>query len=211
MDEAVQLITRGNSKLGKGVFVTSLPAGESCPGATDWCSRFCYAKKGFFTMTTHRNKYSRQLALLRSDPGAYEAQLRFELSKLKTGSVMRFHVAGDIDSVEHIGIIARAISSRPDIQFYLYTRSWRVAELREAIERQLFPLANLHVWGSTDPSCGEPPEGWRSARVFDSADDARAGGYSVVCPEQLGRKASCSECQLCWHAKPNAKLAFIAH
>lgn len=207
----MSLVTKGNSKLGPGVYVTSLTAGASCPGASSWCEALCYAKKGFFLMPTHQDKYAQQLMLLREDPGAYEAQLTWEVAKLRPGSVFRYHVSGDIDSVEHVGIIRRVTESRPDVVFYLYTRSYRVAVIRRAIEKQLFQLPNLHVWGSTDPTMPPVPKGWREARVFDTADEARTGGFGTVCPEQTGRKASCSECGLCWRAKPTAQLAFITH
>lgn len=205
------LVTKGNSKLGKGVYITSLTAGDSCGGASDWCREYCYAKRGFFTMPTHLSKYAEQLSLLREDPGAYEAQLRLEVAKLPAGSVFRFHVSGDIDSVEHVGIIRRVVESRPEVEFYLYTRSYRVTAIRRAVEKQLFQLPNLHVWGSTDPTMPPAPKGWREARVFDTQEQARDGGFAVICPEQTGRKASCTDCGLCWHAKPTAQLAFITH
>lgn len=205
------LLNRGNTKLGKDVWHTNLPAGVSCPGASNWCELHCYAKKGFYRMPTTTVKYADNLALLREDPGAYEAQLGFELAKLKPGSVVRVHTSGDLESVEHIGIWARVAAGNEHITFYLYTRSHAVPKLRAAIERDLFPVANMHVWASTDESMSRAPSGWREARVFDTAEEAREGTFGVVCPEQTGKRASCTDCGLCWNAKPNAKLAFVSH
>jgi hypothetical protein len=153
-------------------------------------------------------KYRGNLAMLRESPEAYREALVSDLSALKIGSVFRFHTAGDIDSVEHVGIIADACNSRPDVSFYLYTRSWRVPDIREAIESTLFPIPNLTVWASTDPSLKSAPEGWREARVFGTFDDAE--GYAH-CPEQTGKRPDCESCGLCWNAKEGARLAFAQH
>lgn len=210
MADELKLVTRGNKKLGGRVYVTSLTSGESCPGASSWCEALCYAKKGFFQMPTIQQRYQQQLVLLREDPGAYQAQLTLEVAKLRPGSLFRFHVSGDIDSVEHVGIIAAVTKSRPDVEFWLYTRSYRVTAIRRAVEKQLFQLPNLHVWASTDPSMPAAPEGWREARVFDTEGEAREARFPV-CPEQTGLRPDCQSCGLCWHAKPSARLAFISH
>jgi hypothetical protein len=121
--------------------------------------------------------------------------------------VFRFHTSGDIDSVEHVDIMRDAILSRPDVRFYLYTRSWMIPNLREAIEARLFPLENLHVWASTDRTMPAAPKGWRVATVV--SDHADASG--PVCPEQTGKRTSCSDCGLCWNARPGARLTFLEH
>ena len=203
-----RLVAKGNKKLGKGIWHTNLPAGDACPGASSYCSDVCYAKKGFYVL--QRARYGTNLDYLRNEPEAYGLQLLADVAALKPGSVFRFHTAGDIDSVEHVGIIRDVCLSRPDIAFYLYTRSHAVLDIREAIETELFPLANLTVWASSDPSMGPVPDGWREARIYPDEATARAD-RKPVCPEQTGKRPDCTSCGLCWNAKPNAKLAFIEH
>jgi hypothetical protein len=209
--DKVKLVSKGNAKLGPNVFHTNLPAGDSCPGKSEWCNgngddaAACYAQRGFYLLQTR--KYRAQLDILRDDPLAFSAMLQMELAKLKSGSVFRFHTSGDIDSVEHVGIIRDAVLSRSDVTFYLYTRSWMLDDLREAIERELFPLDNLFVWASTDYTMPAAPDGWREATVVQNHDDARG----PICPEQTGKRKSCSDCGLCWNAKPDARLTFLEH
>lgn len=208
------LVTQGNRKLGKGVWHTNLPAGPSgsCGDTvSEWCAVHCYAQKGHYMFPSVQSKYQASFELLRDDPGMFEAMLNLELAKLPAGAVFRFHTSGDIYNEEHILIIRRIVLSNPTLVFYLYTRRWMDTKMRVAIERELFGLPNLHVWGSTDPTMPAVPEGWREARVFDDAEQAQLGGFRVVCPEQTGRKASCSDCGLCWNAKPETRLAFLAH
>jgi len=209
----MKLVTKGNSKLGPRVYHTNTRVGldGSCPGASEWCRDNCYATKGFYTFPSNVAKYSAQWDMLRDDPEAYSAQLISEVSKLPLGSIFRFHTGGDIANVGHVSIIRDVCDSRPDVSFYLYTRSWRLDAIRVAVENDLFPITNLTVWASTDPSLPKAPNGWREARVFDSFDDASARGFRVHCPEQTGKQPDCQSCGLCWKAKPTAALAFAAH
>lgn len=208
------LVTKGNKKLGPNVFHTNSKVGPegSCGDTTSpWCETHCYAMKGHYTFPSVRTKYDDNFELLRDNPDSYESELLLDVESLPIGSVFRFHTGGDIFDVRHVGIIRRVCESRPDIEFYLYTRRWQSQLMREAIESQLFELHNLMVWGSTDPSMPSVPDGWREARVFDSFEAATEGGFGVHCPEQTGRRPDCQSCRLCWTAKPSAKLAFATH
>lgn len=207
------LVSKGNRKLGPNVFHTNTKVGPegSCPGASSWCESRCYAAKGHYTFPSVVGKYADNFAMLRDEPLLYEEELLLDLAELPIGSIFRFHTGGDIYDVGHVGIIRRAAESRPDVQFYLYTRSYRIEAIRKAIEEQLFELPNLTVWGSTDPSMPKVPVGWREARVFDTFPEATEGGFNVHCPEQTGRRPDCQSCGLCWNAKPEATLAFAAH
>lgn len=209
----LRLVSKGNRKLGPNVWHTNTKVGPegSCPGASSWCKSRCYAAKGHYTFPSVVSKYADNFTMLRDEPSLYEAELTADVESLPLGAVFRFHTGGDIYDVEHVGIIRRVCESRPDIEFYLYTRSYRIEAIRRAIEAQLFELHNLTVWGSTDPSMPAVPVGWREARVFDTFEEATEGGFGVHCPEQTGRRPDCQSCGLCWKAKPSAKLAFAAH
>jgi len=199
---------RGNAKLGRGIWHTNLTAGDACPGASTYCADVCYAKRGFYVL--QRERYGTLLEYLREDPAGYLEILKGDLDKLPIGGVFRFHTSGDIDSLEHVEIIRAACEHRPDVAFYLYTRSWRVPELRAAIGRRLLRVPNLTVWASTDPTTGPAPRGWRDAGIFPDHDAARAAGRPV-CPEQTGMRPDCTSCGLCWRARKGATLAFLEH
>lgn len=203
------IITQGNKKLGKRVFHVNTASGESCPGLTSWCEKHCYTKK-FKRFPTVVSKYAANLELWENDPGMFEATVRMDLAKLPDGSVFRWHVSGDIPDVRYADMIGRIANDFPSLRFFLYTRSYRVTELEAAIIDLETNYPNLKVWYSTDPSVPMQPD-HRDARVFDDAAEAKTAGY-VVCPEQSGRKASCSDCGLCFDiTKPTFKLAFVTH
>lgn len=207
----MNLVSKGNSKLGPHVYHVNHTPGAGCPGATDWCAANCYATKGHYTFPNVVDKYRNNLSLLLSDPTEYERQLSEDMLALPIGAIFRWHTGGDIVNGTHVDIIRRMAELRPDVTFYLYTRSWRVPGLKGLIEMQLFGLHNLTVWASTDDTSEEAPAGWREARVFETFEHAKYEGYKVHCPEQTGRKPNCESCGLCFNARSNAKLAFARH
>ena len=75
----------GNSKLGR-VGVINRQAGTTCPGASQECEAFCYAKKGNYTRYGIQKRY-----------GESTLQLPAKLPKF-----VRIHASGDFDSVEYI-------------------------------------------------------------------------------------------------------------
>lgn len=215
-----KLITKGNSKLGKGPFHVNTTSGLSCPGATAWCiggtgdngveyKGACYTKK-FGRYPNVVAKYAANLDLWDTDPATFEALLRMDLTKIRAGSVFRWHVSGDIPDANYAKMIARIATDYPHIRFWLYTRSYRVPALLPLIVDLETNYDNLKVWRSTDESVAMQPN-HRDARAFDTAAEAKAAGF-VVCPEQTGRKADCESCGLCFDiTKPVFRLAFVKH
>jgi len=201
----MSLLTRGNRKLGRNVWHWDLPAGPSCPGLSDICREICYAQKGFFVFQVA--KYAANFALAKQ-PFAFLSAMNLELSRLPNGAVVRIHTSGDFFSVSYVDSWSLLAQANPTIAFYAYTRSWNVdAELREALEA-FGQLPNVTIWASHDSSMPGVPAGWRMATIVGDWIEAPAMAH---CPEQTGRRASCSDCGLCWHAKPLARLAFKLH
>ena len=58
-------ISPGNTKLGK-IPNFSIPAGDTCPGKSDFCQG-CYAQKGFFQMPRLQSTYAQNLELTQGD------------------------------------------------------------------------------------------------------------------------------------------------
>ncbi len=214
----------GNSKLGKLVHTFSIPAISTCPGASGRCRRLCYADRGRFIMSR----------LVASTTAAYEATLRDDFARRMTyaiaeefARVVRIHVAGDFYDAAYARKWAAVVAASPGVEFYAYTRSWRVPEVLAALEG-LAALPNMHLWFSEDRETGPSPcvPGVRVAfLVADAMDDGMvpehadlvfrdrvhvAGhpdrikqiGGAVVCPhEQSPAMASvtCSKCRLCFN------------
>lgn len=214
----MSMLMLGNSKLGRGIWTFSLPAGSSCPGKTKTCSSLCYAKKGFFVFGTVKNKLRQNLtASKRKD---FVDKFNQELRETQPRYV-RLHASGDVYSVEYAEKLARIIRANPDTVFYMYTRSWRDQEIAYVLKK-MCRLENCVMWLSTDADSPKAPS-WpgmagkaflaRTVHDQPSSDDDLAfldtkpegpvkflNGV-LVCPyeQNVKRKAkiSCSTCGFC--------------
>lgn len=184
----------GNSKLGPGVYTYSKTAVETCPGATEHCISVCFARRmGAHVDLLHRENTKRGASL---PPLPDDARL------------VRGHVGGDFDTATYILAWCRLATKRPEVQFWFYTRSWRVPQLLPFLEI-LRELPNVQVWASMDPDCEPAPPGWR--RAWMSTDPRGAGDLvgkacyrtedgiiAPVCPEEAGTKENCVACGYCF-------------
>lgn len=226
-------VTSGNTKLGMMVAAWSLPPGEeqTCPGETPACRMSCYAKSGFFRMPSTKESHLKNMELSRQDDF-----VPWMVAKLRVlgAAVMRVHVSGDYYSSEYIRKWKQIAGSTP-VQFYSYTRSWRVPELLPDL-MQLSTLPNMHLWWSLDKDASDAPYISGIRRAYMAVNDADAavappdcdlvfrvkgGGNRTimkkansvfVCPPENGIKLpnhiTCSKCGFCWsNRKPNWEKA----
>lgn len=202
-------LTRGNAKLGRDILHFDLPAGPaaSCPGASTFCASICYARHGHYLFGSVQAKYAANFEAWKA--GTLEPVLASELAKLPAGTVIRLHTSGDFVSAAYVAMWHRLASTHPALTFYAYTRSWRVPAILRALDT-LRTLANVKIWASTDPTMPAPPHGWPIARIVRDWTEAPAEAH---CPEQTGKRASCSDCGLCFSPKlrATARLAFKLH
>ena len=191
----------GNKKIGAHVPTFSLPSKITCPGKSDWCVNHCYADRFERMRPNIRRAYERNLAICQ-----YPVLLvNFILNRLTVSFPwFRIHPSGDFFDVGYINAWTEIVAARPNIQFWSYTRSWAVDELRAPLE-QLKALPNMHLYGSTDPSMPLPPDGWPVAFI---EHDERATG--TPCQYRFGNAASCLECGYCLQ-KDNHNVIFKQH
>jgi hypothetical protein len=166
----------GNSKIGLGAGVYSysrlpgrpngrfevlavdagLPADAStgtCPGSTEECESFCYSKR------IKDNEPVWEWMKENTERGAQVPLVP------KDARLVRIHVSGDFDTAEYILSWTARIAQRPDVEFFAYTRSWRVPHLLPHLEG-LRSLPNVQLFASVDLSMNElPPKGWRRAWI----------------------------------------------
>lgn len=234
---------RGNIKLGMdGVYTYSRlpgrPDGEfealaqekgfdpgtstgTCPGSSIECESICYAKRVVNTPLVWEmwkvNSWDERLPLPEYDPLPEDAK------------IVRIHVSGDFSSVEYIEEWIKLAESRPNVDFFSYTRSWRVPELLGPLER-FRALSNVQLFASMDKSIEElPPQGWRRAWIEDDprcnlgdvdmqevantetetvgVDDV---GRGYVCPEEMGRQPDCQTCGYCIRGRKH-DVVFLLH
>jgi hypothetical protein len=203
------LLTLGNRKLGPTIWHFDLPAGPSCPGKSKFCFAVCYAKKGHYVFPNVAGKYAANLELWRQNPAKLERLLSAELDVLAAGTVIRLHTSGDFVSAGYVTLWSRLAATHPDLTFYGYTRSWRIASILPALDI-LRSLPNVTLWASTDPTMPAPPSDWPVTKIVPTFADAPGIAH---CPEQTGQRKNCADCGLCWNVnlRTSAKLAFKLH
>lgn len=141
-------ISKGNRKT--ECFSFDLPAIETCPGKTTECSRDCYAANLMRIYTNVDAKYRRNHNIV-SHPGF----VSYMVETIPANCQFRIHVSGDFFHVDYVRKWTEIATSRPDVTFYAYTRSWQITNLWTAI-RKLAALPNVNVNLSVDDETGEP-------------------------------------------------------
>src|ERR1017187_7245544 len=124
------LLGRGNRKLGTQILTFSLPAVSTCPGKSEMCESVCYATRGHMGMAIR--PFTKRLKA--SKKGSFHLRMIDEISRRKPRTV-RIHVSGDFYSAGYVRKWAAIAAACPDTHFYAYTRSWRVPEIRQALNK----------------------------------------------------------------------------
>lgn len=161
-------------------------------------------------------QWERRLHRLQKKKGT--AAEKKELRHLQRGSIFRFHWSGDIIHPVHARSIREATKARPDIQCWLYTRSFHLL-------KELTPLpSNLIVWLSEDPdnqanvkaTTEQYPWAYRTALM----DESEAIDGELVCPKLQHHDGvlvqdpvrACSRCRICVDGiEKVTRIAFPVH
>ena len=181
----------GTTKVGE-VMTFSLPSKTTCPGASTWCLRRCYAWRYEQRRPGCRRANESHLALA-NDTQRFAETFIGILPRILP--CFRIHVSGDFHTVEYIEAWTLICRAFPQTLFWGYTRSWTVPALREALEH-LRAEPNIQLFASVDPDMDLPPREWRRAYVNT---DARAVG--IACGKQIGEHGSCLACGLCFRRR----------
>lgn len=226
-DRKVTNLPSPNGKTAKIANSFGLPAGTdfSCPGATSFCSRICYAGKLEKIYSGVRNVLTRNFEeLLYADylsgqPGM-EYLLRdmmesftWECHKKNAPKNFRIHWDGDFFSEAYARAWAYVIRYHGDIQFWVYTRSF--TETLNVVPI-LAGISNLTIYLSADENnidraneVANQYPGVLIATVSDTFAEARetiidSSRKSYPCPENGKRLplitekgSACNRCGIC--------------
>jgi hypothetical protein len=214
----MNLLTRGNHKIGEAVHCWSLPPVLTCPGRSALCERHCYARRGKFLAPSVKACHLRNLEAAASPD--FEKRMRQEIRRRRC-QIVRVHVSGDFYSPEYVRKWTAISLWFRQTRFYAYTRSWRVPEMVESL-RDLGRLRNFRLWYSADAETGMPPGGgarvaWMATRADETvpagvglvfrvrglrSDPRRRIGLSMVCPTETGlpgcKDVTCTSCGRCY-------------
>ena len=195
-----------------------LPAGKqySCPGATSVCERVCYAGKLETQYQSVRAVLLHNWGLLK-DAEVNEMtrlltemvdEFRAECEKRQAPKDFRIHWDGDFFSDDYAMAWKLVIESRPDVRFWVYTRTASAARILQGTE-------NLSLYFSADdanlPLAMElRREGILLAYLADTFElgqgvmKAETGRPGAKCPENTrqiplisANGSACGVCQLC--------------
>jgi hypothetical protein len=207
--KTLNLLSKQNQKLGKGIASWSISSGVSCPGKTQACSA-CYAdameNQGPHAAAIKKGWAKRYQMTF--DLDALESSLSKDLAKLAPGTPVRIHVSGDFHNSEYV-MFWRSIAQRfPDLAFFGYTRSWRVPSLMPALEA-LHARPNVTLFASMDEYCTLPPNGWRYA-MMGTLNGHPAPG-TILCPELTKKVSDCGSCKLCFNKLAKLSVTFPIH
>ena len=180
-----------NTKLGP-IYNFSLPSITTCPGASDWCLKRCYAHRYERIRPNCQAAYQKNYELTR-DIDRFVELMSGALPRLLP--CFRIHVAGDFYSAQYLSSWLSICQAYPKVLFWTYSRCWNRPELLPIL-KELKRQPNCQVFASTDETMPLPPKGWRTAFVDR---DPRAKG--ILCPEQTGEVKSCLDCGYCFQQK----------
>lgn len=200
-----------------------LPAGDSCPGATPFCGKICYAGKmeRLPTLASVRkliwHNYSALVyAEYLGGVNAMVDQLDHMVIAFKKESVrkhaplvFRVHWDGDFFSADYARAWAIVCRAHKDITFWVYTRSFFALPV-------LRDIPNLTVYVSADPN--NLPTAQVMSKLYHMPiayvdtvfEDGILDGKTYKCPENRGslelissKGSACVRCGVCIKGKGN--------
>lgn len=185
---------KGNAKLDKGIHHISLPAGKTCPGASEChssavkkdgkirvvdgpkCKFRCFAasQEALYPQVYRAREHNHKLLKQAKRSGRIKDLILNSLPK--NAQIVRIHVSGDFFSQAYLDGWIRVAQSKPEILFYAYTKS-----LPYWVARQSEIPNNLVLTASMGGKFDELIDkyGLRYARVVYSEEEANRLGLSI--------------------------------
>ncbi|MFT3883349.1 MAG: hypothetical protein QM703_27305 [Gemmatales bacterium] len=217
------MLTPGNRKLGGDlIWGFALPSGTSdtCPGMTPTCRTHCYAIRYGQYRSSAQAKYERNLELTKLPD--FAQRMRYFILHHEA-KVVRIHTGGDFYSVRYLRQWLKVMRWLPQVQFFTYTRCWRIPKLKPALD-EMAQFPQIRLWYSCDRDTGIPPEVPFSVRLcwlMTHPDDLPSRPVDLVfriralrriplqqldgmrvCPDENGHAYSqpphCETCGTCW-------------
>jgi hypothetical protein len=229
-------VTNGVSPNGKTATIANsfgLPSGTafSCPGATSVCEKVCYAGKlekiysGVKNVLLHNwnavqhATESDTVDMLQNMVNAFTADCDKAAKKGPVKRAFRIHWDGDFFSLTYARAWAIVIAANPDVQFWVYTRSFtdklNVLPVFDAMgnrDNLAFYLsvdsANVRDAGIARRVYPWVKWAWLAETFADGMADMPVEGKRFPCPENGGRIAlisdkgsACIRCGICPDAR----------
>jgi Gene product 88 len=213
-----------------------LPSGKafSCPGQTSICGKVCYAGrlekayKGFAAVMLSNWEAISVMSPreMRVALSALISEFVAECDKWNADKVFRIHHDGDFFSRDYADAWAYVVRAFPDVQFWVYTRSFtpgtNVVDLIADIpnlavylsvdaDNSRFASAILDEYSSVRIATLAQTMADAALMIQDIREDTRPG---AKCPENIKRiplitseGGACFSCKICVHGKADVRFA----
>ena len=181
-----------------GMFALDLPK-VTCRHRTAFCNAHCYNVKiyNMFKAAMPARDAKNWAAWLAATAGDF-AEF-FSAKRRRQTARFRFATRGEVLSVpQDVFKVAEIAKASPAVLFWIPTRAWRNAGMRELVQSVLFPLPNIRLCASLDPTntaeenASLKSDGWSTLFFGDNtATDGR-----MLCPKTWEHtKGACATCE----------------
>lgn len=212
-------VTKGGNARIRNAF--GLPAKVSCPGATSFCAKICYAARleGLPTLKNVRDSLAHNWNALSTATYLEMVEMlddmliefERECDKWNADKLFRIHWDGDFFSRTYARAWRTVILAHPNVQFWAYTRSFDSHTVN--VLPDLDNVSNLTLYISADPVNMDLANLMAAfynlpvatvADTFKEAKEASFGGKAYRCPENVGslpliteKGSACHRCGVC--------------
>lgn len=221
-NNTISVSHEGNTKLGPKISVFSRAVGDTCPTSCELLGNGCYAQRTERIYTTARRAGLRNVRIQ-----DWQKLRSFILDAAAKNNAIRWHERGDFLKLDSLG---RKIVDRPYIS--------NIIRAVESIKQDGIDVPKMLCYTHVYSPYIIPLQNYMTLYAsVDSAADFRAakrvgfklfawstgvkksqgtkmwenhvGDQKIVCWEQLGTKATCSDCMYCW--KGLGDIAWVKH
>lgn len=176
------------------VYTLTLEERATCPtSCRHW--RSCFGNN---MQQAHRFRHGPELEAM------IEREIAGLARKHPRGFAVRLHVLGDFYSVGYVEMWARLLDKHPQFHAFGFSARWEYRS--DPIAKALIDLVSKRWVRFAIRFSNAPVDELATVSIehpFQKPADA------IICPQQLGKTASCSTCALCWQSK--RRIAFIQH
>lgn len=224
-------VSKGNAKLGAGVWNFSLLPGDeplkrkdglqltniagTCSGCCEVCKKECYAiNSALMHHNVNIRAWGENTMLARENMSVFFSELQNFIDRNEV-SVIRAHVSGEFFSFEYMVAFIQFAKRNEDVTFYFYTKRYKWLEDAEDVfggdlEKS---VPNLHPLVSEWHNNYSNPRGFAEFHYDDGTDPELKKMFHCPAVDKKGRETgvTCAMCKRCRKAKKGDKIAVYAH
>jgi hypothetical protein len=193
-------VTKG-AWAGMPIYTLSLEERATCPRSCHVYNE-CY---GNGMQAAVRFLYDQSLMM------SLEGELELHAANHSQGFVVRLHVLGDFPDVEYLQHWAVWSDEIPQLHVWGYTAHPRESEIGRLIRSmnamrpdRWMVRFSVPPWAQRYPM--QASAIWDKPTTLTTTDDA------VICPQEIGKTATCGTCALCWNPEAaHLRILFLGH